>query len=209
MAEARNSKGKRRGRPDASFSARSQILLGAAEAFGAKGYGDTSVQDVLVASGVSRRTFYRFFRSKEELFEQLYETASMIFLQSMRNAVTLGKTPEEKMANCIELYLSAPQNAGPIFGVLQVESMRPGSPLYPRREAVIESLIEMIQDGVIEAKGHATDPLILRGLLAAQERIALHVFNESPGDEHTVERARDAMMAIAAAVLARDEPTAD
>jgi AcrR family transcriptional regulator len=176
--------------------------MGAAEAFGAKGYADTSVEDVLKAADVSRRTFYRSFRSKEELFEQLYEAASLLFLQSMQNAVTLAKTPDEKMANCIELYLRTPQNTGPIFQVLQLESMRPGTKLYERRQAVLEELIAMMDEGVREELGRPVDPLILRGLIAAHERIALHVFNESPGDEDAIQRAKSAMMQIAAAVLA-------
>lgn len=190
----------RRG-PDPAFSTQSQILLGASEAFGARGYADTSVEDVLKAAGVSRRTFYRFFRNKEDLFEQLYDAASMLFLQSMRTAVNQARSHEEKMASCIELYLRAPQTAGPVFGVLQLESMRPGSPLYARREAVLEKLIEMMDEGVREARGESVDPLILRGVLAALERIALHVFNESPGDERAIARARDAMMHIASSAL--------
>ncbi len=191
----------RRGRPEASFSARSQILLGAAQAFGDRGYARCSVEDVLRAADVSRRTFYRFFKSKEELFEQLYEAASMLFLQSMRSAIDLAKTPEERLEYCIDLYLRTPQNVGPVFQVMMAESMQPGSKLYARREAVINALIDILEQNVDEVRGRAVDPLILRGIVAAQERIALHVFNEHPGDEAMLQRAKRAMMDIARRVL--------
>jgi AcrR family transcriptional regulator len=205
---AKRDRARRRGRPDPSFSARTQILLGAADAFGAKGYADTSVQDVLTASGVSRRTFYRFFRSKEELFEQLYEAASMLFLQSMRSAVDLAKTPEEKLANCLDLYLRAPQTVGPVFSVLQAESSRPGTKLFARREAVLESLAELFAESFRKHKGHDIDPLIIRGIIAAQERIALHIFHEHPGDDAAIQRARAAMLHIAEGTLAHVEDEA-
>lgn len=192
---------RRRGRPEASFSARHQILMGAAEAFGIKGFAKTSVEDVLGASGVSRRTFYRMFRSKDELFEELYEAASMLFLQSMRNAIELGKTPDEKLSNCIELYLRTPQNVGPVFQVLLIESSRPGTKLFGRREALLESLVEMLATGFRESQGRDIDSLILRGIIAAHERIALHVFNTSPGDEEEIRRAKTAMLHIAASAL--------
>ena len=192
---------RRRGRPDASFSARHQILMGAAQAFGLKGFGKTSVEDVLEASGVSRRTFYRMFGSKDELFEELYEAASMLFLQSMKNAVDLGRTPEEKLGNCIELYLRTPLNVGPVFQVLQIESSRPGTKLYARREAILESLVDMLAQGFRENQGRDIDPLILRGIIAAHERIALHVFNTSPGDEAAIQRAKAAMLHIAGSAL--------
>src|SRR5687767_16009635 len=124
---------RKRGRPEATFSARAQILVGAAAAFGAKGLADTAVEDVLRASGVSRRTFYRFFRNKDELFDELSGTAAMIFLQSMRTAAALGKTPLDKLSNCVEVWLRAPETAGPIFHVIAAEAAKPGSRLAAHR----------------------------------------------------------------------------
>ena len=33
----------------------------------------------------------------------------------IRTGAAIGKTPQEKMSNCVEVYLRAPQTAGPIF----------------------------------------------------------------------------------------------
>jgi AcrR family transcriptional regulator len=198
---------RRRGRPDASFSARAQILFGAASAFGAKGYADTAVEDVLKAARISRRTFYRFFRSKEDLFEELYEAASMVFLQSLRNAAALGAEPMEKLKNCLEVYLRAPQTAGAIFHVLQLEATRPGSKLAARRQFIYDALIEMLGDGIRAMQGRTLDPLILRGLIAANESISLHVFSATDGSEPEIQRAKQAMLHLMHAALDPDAPT--
>ncbi|HUH04045.1 MAG TPA: helix-turn-helix domain-containing protein [Kofleriaceae bacterium] len=188
-----------------SLSIRSQILMGAAEVFGAHGYARTSVEDVLRAAGISRRTFYRFFRNKEELFDELADTAGMLFLQSIRNAATLGKTPEDKLANCVEVYLRAPQTAGPIFHVLRIEASRPGSRQAARRQVIIDALVGMISEG-LRGEGRTVDPLVLRGLMGAMEDISMHVFDQHPGDETAIAHAKAAMLHIMTSTLAAPGP---
>jgi AcrR family transcriptional regulator len=186
----------------AGLSTRSQILLGAARAFGERGYGDTSVEDVLRAAGVSRRTYYRHFRSKEDLFEQLYEAGTIMFLQSMHGAAALGREPLDKLGNCVEAYLRAPQTAGPIFHVMQLEATRPGSKLAARRQHTIEALIDMLDQGIREQTGRTVDRLLLRGLIAALENISLYVFTETAGDEAEIQRAKAVMLQLIRATLA-------
>jgi AcrR family transcriptional regulator len=155
------------------FSPRGQILLGAAAAFGARGHAGASVEHILAESGVSRRTFYRFFRSKEDVFEQLFESAAIMFIQAIRTAASAGGSPEEMLSRCIDAYLDLPTTAGPLFHVFQVEANRPGSSLFARRERVIEELVTMLDTGYRAVHGgRAADPLVLRGLIAALERIA-------------------------------------
>lgn len=194
----------RRGRPPGSFSARSQIVFGAAEAFGEKGYGDTSVEDILRAADVSRRTFYRFFRNKEQVFEALFEVASMIFLQSIRQAAAVAETPLAKVASCIDVYLRFPSSAGPIFRVLHLEATRPGSKVGPQRAAVIEALIGIFDQEVAVAQGRRVDPLVFRGLIAALESITLHVITDTTGSEADLLRARRAMLAILVSTLGQE-----
>jgi AcrR family transcriptional regulator len=50
---------------------REQILQAALEAFAAKGYDGTSMDDIVSISGLSKGTLYWYFESKEELFVML------------------------------------------------------------------------------------------------------------------------------------------
>jgi len=195
---------RRRGRPAATFSARSQILAGAADVFGEKGFAETSVQDVLHAAGVSRRTFYRLFSNKEELFDELAEAASLIMLQTMRGASTLGGSPAERLSRVIEVWLRAPQTAGPIFHVLQVEAAIPGSRQSERRRVIIDALVQMLAHGIQEEQSREVDILMLRGLIGAMEAISMHVENTFPGDEKALQRAKSAMMHIMTSALGND-----
>jgi len=52
---------------------RAQILGEAARLFGAKGYHDTSVSDIIAAAGIARGTFYLYFNNKRGIFEELVD----------------------------------------------------------------------------------------------------------------------------------------
>ena len=43
------------------------VMLGALDLFEAKGYETTTVDEIAEAAGISRRTFFRQFRAKEDV----------------------------------------------------------------------------------------------------------------------------------------------
>ena len=53
---------------------RRDLVAAAVELFRTKGYEDTTVDDIAAAAGVGRRTFFRYFRSKEDAISPDHET---------------------------------------------------------------------------------------------------------------------------------------
>ena len=51
---------------------REAIIAAAAEAFDAHGYAATTVEEVAAKAGISKGNVYNYFRSKEELFEEVF-----------------------------------------------------------------------------------------------------------------------------------------
>src|SRR4051794_37858423 len=49
------------------------ILISAIAVFTKKGAGATRVEDILESAGVARRTFYKYFRGKDDVLAGLYE----------------------------------------------------------------------------------------------------------------------------------------
>lgn len=70
---------------------RERLIAGLLIAVAEKGYGGCTVADVTSAAGVSRRTFYKNFSSKEECFLAAFELA----LESMRHRVLAAIGGEE------------------------------------------------------------------------------------------------------------------
>jgi AcrR family transcriptional regulator len=66
----------RRGRSAAGRAElRRDLVAAAVELFHARGYDDTTIDDIAAAAGVGRRTFFRYFRSKEDAISPDHETA--------------------------------------------------------------------------------------------------------------------------------------
>jgi len=77
-------------RDEVLASQRGRLLDAIAEAVAAKGYGATSVADVIERAGVSRRTFYEHFRDKEACFLAAYDTGVEILMATMRQGDPIG-----------------------------------------------------------------------------------------------------------------------
>jgi AcrR family transcriptional regulator len=66
---------------------RQRLLDGAAEAFAAKGYGATTIDDVVEVAGATRATFYLHFKGKADIVRELVafarEESSVLYEQLM------------------------------------------------------------------------------------------------------------------------------
>ena len=91
----------------AQVSHRTRLLEGMARAVARKGYGDTTIADVVAEASVSRRTFYEHFGSKAECFVALYTAASHNALQVLRDAVDPAHDWEEQLERALGAYLAA------------------------------------------------------------------------------------------------------
>ena len=52
---------------------RNEILDTAQDFFSEKGYGATSISDIIQSAGIAKGTFYHYFKSKEDLLDQLVQ----------------------------------------------------------------------------------------------------------------------------------------
>jgi TetR/AcrR family transcriptional regulator len=79
------------GKIDREGTTEEQILLAAREVFTHKGYADTRMQDIADKAGLNHALLHYYFRSKEKLFNQIFEEELMKFLTSFA-AMWLKKT---------------------------------------------------------------------------------------------------------------------
>src|SRR3954471_4191414 len=77
-------------RDDVLASQRVRMLEAMAETVAAKGYGGTTVGDVVAGAGVSRKTFYEHFRDKEECFLAAFDSG----VETLLGAIAAAE-PEE------------------------------------------------------------------------------------------------------------------
>lgn len=185
---------------------RIRILEGATQAFGELGFAETRVEDILNASGVSRPSFYKFFRNKEEVFNALAESMTFSLVQMVRGAVTQTSDPVEKLERGIETYLHWRVATGAFGRVLEAEARNPGTLAARHRDAVLQSVMALFESEVSAAQRIGLDPLTYVGLTATLEAIGNSlIVNAEPSDEE-IERRKNVMMRIMLGALSPGNP---
>ncbi|MGO0061133.1 TetR/AcrR family transcriptional regulator [Brevibacillus fluminis] len=95
---------------------RQMILKAALECFRKNGYVNTSLNDIVKASGISKGGIYWHFKSKEEMFVQMIEEAYEPWLNTIHSALSTLSDPLEKLKKYGELFYS--QIDLPVFKLL-------------------------------------------------------------------------------------------
>ena len=76
--------------PGGRSFAKTEILLHAMSVFNRQGLEETSVQDILDAANISRRTFYKYFSGKIDVLENIYSLALRVI------AISSGSHPKAR-----------------------------------------------------------------------------------------------------------------
>ena len=185
--------------------ARNMIMFGATRVFATKGFRGVSVEDLLEAGQVSRRTFYRFFKGKEDVALAMYTLGTSSLLESCRRAITGETDLLVQLEKCIDIHLSNARSMGRLVYVLGGEAQSLESPLHPRRMEVHDLLVAMFRDSGSE-QSREVDPLFIRTLVFALEQVTRTVLEQ--GDEgrrvsaESIARARAVMMRVATGAVA-------
>ena len=154
---------------------RSRILRGAAAVFLNRGIRATSVQEILNSAGISRRTYYQYFSSKEGVMLALYELAVNALVERVRVAVEAESHPVKQVVVAIENYVEFQRQGGPTLIALQAEAICSDSPLSESREQTLDRLVEVLDQGVMAAMGRSCDPLVYRSVLMGIEAMVIHL----------------------------------
>lgn len=88
-------------------SAKRQRLLenGLLEAMHDEQYEEISISDLCEQMGISRKSFYRYFSSKDGALQALLEHSLMEFMSYLRDADAGGSTPDRNLENFFQFWL--------------------------------------------------------------------------------------------------------
>src|SRR3954470_9922989 len=91
--------------PDLSvLAARGAIVASAMGVFGKLGFAATRVEDLLEAAGIARRTFYKYFSSKEDVLAGIYELTTRELLRALHHAVEVSGDPADAIRLVMEIF---------------------------------------------------------------------------------------------------------
>lgn len=92
-------------RAEVVASQRSRIFQALVESVAEHGYADTNVREILVHAGVSRKTFYEQFSSKDECLLAIYDGAAQSLRGVVQRAYESGVTPRERIDAALDIVL--------------------------------------------------------------------------------------------------------
>ena len=129
---------------------RARMMLALAEVMGEKGYGPTTVADVIGRAGVSRQTFYEQFSSKLDCFLATFDSAGEMLAAELGSLTDAdGRDPLARFERLFARYLDVLVAWSGFARLLLVERHAAG-PEAIRRRAVLQERIAAALAEVLE-----------------------------------------------------------
>lgn len=155
------------------------ILLHAIGVFARRGVARTTVEDLLRAAGVSRRTFYKYYRSKQDVLETIYRLMVANMVQRFHEQIGQGGDLADTLRSLVHVYVSYHASMGPIMRLLLEEARLSDSLLAPHRQRAYQQVVRLLQATIRQETGREVEELALMSLLWSLENATLHLAAEA------------------------------
>lgn len=123
---------------------RNRLLDGMANSLAERGYAETTVADIVREAGVSKRTFYQHFSTKQDCLLALYQAASQAALMVLRSAVDPEKDWASQVEHALGTYLACLASQPRLLRTLFIEILHLGQPGLAVRRAMYQELADFI-----------------------------------------------------------------
>jgi AcrR family transcriptional regulator len=135
-----------------------RVLRGAVIAFAERGYDETRIEDILAAGSVSPRTFYQFFKSKQEALAALSDLFLTVVVEVARKELVPTLSREETLHRLSRILVGGIALVERMAQIVIGEALRPGAPL----EALYERFRTEMGAIVAHAYGPEGDPATVK-----------------------------------------------
>jgi AcrR family transcriptional regulator len=111
------------------------------------GYAAMTVEDIIKAAGVSRRTFYEHFRGKEDAFLVSYDDISAQLMEAVEAAFHRSDGFVSRVEDCMREFLTLLAREPAYAHMCIVDVLVAGPAAIERRNAVMRQFRELIDKG--------------------------------------------------------------
>jgi AcrR family transcriptional regulator len=126
---------------------RERILDAVADVTSLAGYQAMSVESVVGAAGVSRRTFYDNFKSKEDAFLRAYDEIGARLVLAVKDAYEQSSTFPDGVIACLGTFLEFVAALPHYADMCIVEVLAAGPEALARRNAVMKAMADLLELG--------------------------------------------------------------
>ncbi|HMJ96858.1 MAG TPA: TetR/AcrR family transcriptional regulator [Thermoleophilaceae bacterium] len=139
---------------------RARILSAVADVTSVAGFGEMTVEDVIVTAGVSRRTFYEHFKGKDEAFLAAFDAVLAQLLSSVREASEREKHGADRLRAGLAAFLDFVAREPAFARMCIVEALAAGGEAVKRRNAAMAAFARIIDENA-SALGTPVQPSAL------------------------------------------------
>jgi AcrR family transcriptional regulator len=137
---------------------RERILDAVADVVSLVGYGAMSVEEIVGAAGVSRRTFYDNFKSKEDAFVTAYDAVAAEVVQQVQAAYDSWETFADRVIACVGTFLEFFADNPHYADMCIVEVLAAGPVAIQRRNGVMKAFAALLREGARSEVGANRPP---------------------------------------------------
>jgi len=121
-----------------------RLLQGMAKAVYSKGYGATTIADIVAEAAVSRRTFYEHFATKAECLIALYESVSLEGLSVLSSHINSALPWREQVQDALSAYFGWMTSNPALMRALFVDILALGPEGLTARRRVHDQIAQFI-----------------------------------------------------------------
>src|SRR6185437_13760827 len=163
-----------------------KLLESAEQVFGEVGYVDASIVKITEAAGVGQGTFYLYFASKQEIFDELIRDLNRRVRHAMKDASSRGETRLEAELLGFGAYFRFTADHPALYRIIrQAEFVSPQMLEY-HYEKLAEGYVEGLRESMARGEIGDIDPEVTAwALMAAGELLGMRFILWGDGEVPT------------------------
>jgi AcrR family transcriptional regulator len=181
---------------------RRQILDAAIRVFARQGFHSTRVSDIADEAGVAYGLVYHYFRSKDEVLNELFSERWSLLLAAIEETDSNGANPRAKLQAVAAFIIDSYRHDPELMKVIIVEVTRAansfGRTHLPEIRRAYESIAKIVADGQAEgAFRRDIDPTFASMSFygAIEQLLSGWIFEVIPASETDFDQAKDLVVA--------------
>ena len=161
---------------------RNEIIETAGKLFEEKGYEQTQVQDIVNEIGVAKGLFYYYFKSKDEVMEELADRYADAIIDAVNKLIDKDITTFDKINRIFQIFIdSAEKKFGIFMGILNVKNGKTHERIFFNvGKKMVPLVTELILSGNDNGECNCSDPNFITEFLVSG---LFNIMNQISPDE--------------------------
>ena len=161
---------------------RNEIIETAGKLFEEKGYEQTQVQDIVNEIGVAKGLFYYYFKSKDEVMEELADRYADAIIDAVNRLIDKDISTFDKINRIFQIFIdSAEKKSGIFMGILNVKNGITHERIFFNvGKKMVPLVTELILSGNDNGECNCSDPKFITEFLVSG---LFNIMNQISPDE--------------------------